>query len=421
MALNGVNGKWFSEQMNTGYHPDPKLKDSAKEGFSKNLRGMAEQTTEEDAGETQDAGDAKSYSRIDYYYGRTATELMLQWNGSVKMGAVMECGVRHLQYSESDYTKAFAAEGYTLKARVEVSAHRVYIEQKNEDGTYQAYEVNPLKVSQDTENPIEKTAVEAWQKARELLNDGMVTEYNPNHGDGEKNEEESEIITFTKMLEEFHEFVKKRLKEGPPKIQIGASEFSEEEWEKLMKKIDQDIDAYKEELRARIRKEQEKEPVSPPAGSAVEAKSLAETAGVDTGNDETPEEPVLEKEALEDASHTGQKGSSFLARLMGTKKAPYSFLADESGTIVYNGVTFICNDQKQQICLGDMTDTKNVLTIPLSKGGSLKVNRDNLGDLAKAIGMFSPEDVNRILRAIATDNKAREMEMEIEDMKNKGI
>ena len=62
------------------------------------------------------------------------------------------------------------------------------------------------------------------------------------------------------MLEEFHEFVKKRLKEGPPKIQIGGAEFSEEEWEKLMKRIDREIDAYKAELRERIRKDQEKEP-----------------------------------------------------------------------------------------------------------------------------------------------------------------
>ena len=46
MALNGVSGKWFSEKMNTGYHPDPKLKDSAKEGFSKNLKGMTDQKPE---------------------------------------------------------------------------------------------------------------------------------------------------------------------------------------------------------------------------------------------------------------------------------------------------------------------------------------------------------------------------------------
>ena len=40
----------------------------------------------------------------------------------------------------------------------------------------------------------------------------------------------------------------------------------------------------------------------------------------------------------------------------------------------------------------------------------------NIGDLAKAIGMFSPEDVNLILRAIAQDNKAREMQMEIDEL-----
>jgi hypothetical protein len=62
-----------------------------------------------------------------------------------------------------------------------------------------------------------------------------------------------------------------------------------------------------------------------------------------------------------------------------------------------------------------MSDSKNVLTIPLENGGSLKVNRDNIGDLSKAISMFSPEDVNRILRAIADDNKAQEELREIED------
>lgn len=417
--MNGVNGKWFSEQMNTGYYSDPKIQESAKAGFSKNLKGMSDQRTEEESGGKQEVLDQKSFNRIDYYYGKTATELMMQWNGSVKMNAVIECGVRYIECSESDYVKSFAAEGYTLKARVEVDMHRVYIEQKNEDGTYQAYEVNPLKVSEDTEDPVEKMAVEAWQKARELFNNGMVTEYNPNQEEGEETEED--LVSFAKLLEEFHGFVKKRIKEGPPKIPTGGSEFSIEDWEKLMKKIDEDIDAYKAELRERIRKDQGKKPINPPAGSAVESKTLAETAGVDAGDGETEEKPVLEKEALEGTNPALPRGSSFLARLMGEKKAPYSYLADESGMIVYNGVTFLCDNKKQQICLGDMTDSKNVLTIPLAKGGSLKVNRDNLGDLARAIGMFSPEDVERILRAIARDNKAREMEMEIEDMKNKGI
>ena len=72
------------------------------------------------------------------------------------------------------------------------------------------------------------------------------------------------------------------------------------------------------------------------------------------------------------------------------KKAPYSELA-ENGTIQYKGVVFVCDDENQALCLGDMTDEKNVLTIPLEKGGCLKVNRSNIGDLSRAITMFSPQ------------------------------
>ena len=69
-----------------------------------------------------------------------------------------------------------------------------------------------------------------------------------------------------------------------------------------------------------------------------------------------------------------------------------------------------------------MSNPDNVLNIPLSKGGTLRVNRDNLGELASAISMFSaPEDINLIMRAIAQDNKAQEMLNEIEDEKAKSI
>lgn len=100
------------------------------------------------------------------------------------------------------------------------------------------------------------------------------------------------------------------------------------------------------------------------------------------------------------------------------KKVPYGALAKD-GIIEYNGVVFVCNYEENAICLGDMSSPKNVLTIPLSKGGSLKVNRDNIGDLSKAIGMFSPEDVNLILRAIAQDAQCSRTLNEIEDNKNR--
>lgn len=68
--------------------------------------------------------------------------------------------------------------------------------------------------------------------------------------------------------------------------------------------------------------------------------------------------------------------------------------------------------------MGDVSEPKNCLCIPLSKGGSLIVNRDNLGDLSKAIDMFSPEDINLIMRAIAQDTKVQQIQNEIDEEKN---
>ena len=95
--------------------------------------------------------------------------------------------------------------------------------------------------------------------------------------------------------------------------------------------------------------------------------------------------------------------------------APYSYLANEDGVIEYNGVVFTCDEKTNSICLGDMTDEKNVLNIPLSGGGHLKVNRNSIGLLSKAAGMFSPEDMNLIMRAITQDAKIESVKKEIED------
>ena len=95
----------------------------------------------------------------------------------------------------------------------------VYIEQKNEDGSLNAYEVNPLKVSKDTKNPVEQMAVEAWERAKDMWNDGMFSEIQEEAGT-EDGEEEQKLQTLAEALEEFQEYVKKRIKEGPPKIQI---------------------------------------------------------------------------------------------------------------------------------------------------------------------------------------------------------
>lgn len=115
--------------------------------------------------------------------------------------------------------------------------------------------------------------------------------------------------------------------------------------------------------------------------------------------------PMLEGKALSENVET-------------EKKAPYSYLADEGGMIVYHGVAFYCDNENQALCLGDMSEEDNILTIPLSEGGCLKVNRNSIGALSKAISMFSPEDINRILSAIEQDNVCTRRMFEIDEMKN---
>lgn len=101
-------------------------------------------------------------------------------------------------------------------------------------------------------------------------------------------------------------------------------------------------------------------------------------------------------------------------RVAAADGVPYSYLAKD-GIIDYKGVIFVCDTEHKALRLGDTSDPKKCLNIPLSGGGSLIVNRDNIGDLSKAIGMFSPEDVNLILRAIAEDAKIQQMKQQIDD------
>ena len=101
-----------------------------------------------------------------------------------------------------------------------------------------------------------------------------------------------------------------------------------------------------------------------------------------------------------------------------TSSFPYGYL-DKNGdrVISYKGATFIGDPEANTLCLGDMNDKENILSIPLSDGGRLMVNRDNIDQLAKALDMFSPKDINRIMNAISTDAKIRSKQLEIENMR----
>ena len=98
---------------------------------------------------------------------------------------------------------------------------------------------------------------------------------------------------------------------------------------------------------------------------------------------------------LEDISKLMQMGQTFVAEkinneniqekqkeqeLLKNNKNEYFALRD-GADIIYKGVCFVCNEEDNSISLGDMSDPSKVITIPLSGGGTLKVNRvvSNLG------------------------------------------
>lgn len=166
--------------------------------------------------------------------------------------------------------------------------------------------------------------------------------------------------------------------ETEERFQIGGASFTNSEWERLLKKVDKNIEDVKEQ------QEEEKQ-------ERLEALYKADTV----------------------------RRSCLIDKLNGTYKGtvPYGYLAQD-GVIHYNGVEFVCDEQSNAICLGDMSNPKEVLTIRLSGGGRLMVNRKNLGELSQAITMFSPEDINLIMRAIADDKKAQEALREIEEDAN---
>ena len=115
------------------------------------------------------------------------------------------------------------------------------------------------------------------------------------------------------------------------------------------------------------------------------------------------------------------QGPSFAEILKGEQqRCPYSSRAID-GVIEYNGVVFVCDYKTNAICLGDMSNPRDVLRINLPSGGCLKVNVNNFGDLSNAIGMFSPEDIAAIMKAIAQYNHCTKKIKEAEEQEIEAV
>lgn len=233
MNVNGIGKQTQYEQTN-GVKAERRQQGGFYERLSENMneRNEIQQKQEEAAA----AGNKTIHT--EYAYHNVASSVEIQANESIYAigNDLFACEAKGITYQESDYVKVYAMQGFRLMAQVNADARNVYIEQKMDDGTVKGYLVDIDKVSADTKDPIEKTALEAWEAYQE------------------KEGTEDNELTLEEALLDFYEFVEDRIKNGPPKYLIGNAEFSIAEWDKLMESIDEQLDDIREEMRERIAK-----------------------------------------------------------------------------------------------------------------------------------------------------------------------
>ncbi len=231
---------------------------------------------------------------------------------------------------------------------------------------------------------------------------------------------------FSQAVSDYAERMKPKTGQNKDKPKT-IGEFSKKEWDKLLNKVDHaiaddkdDLNHCKEDALDKKKDQIEDYVLGSSARAAEELENLLLHGSsaksmrmMETGSGENSEE--MRKPDIQD-SIDDVVSDEMIEKLLGKdRQAPYSLMADENGVIVYNGVAFQCDYDNNRICLGDVSNPKNCISVSLEKGGCLVFNRENIGDLSRAIGMFSPEDINRIMRAIAKDTKLRQMQMQIED------
>lgn len=234
---------------------------------------------------------------------------------------------------------------------------------------------------------------------------------------------------FSQAVAEYAKKMKPEERKGAPKT---LGDFTEKEWEKLLGKVDDAIGEYKADLKEREKEALEKQKEQRESyifGQVeMEDKQFEEQVMMDNGSfrtmrfmridsvdrnndaDSMPKQPDI-KDTIDD-----MVSDEMIQKLLGNdRRAPYSAMANENGIIEYKGVTFQCDYEHNRLCLGNVSDVRNCITVELEGGGVLVFNRANVDDLIRAIDMFSPTDINRIMRAIAQDAKLRQIQMEIED------
>lgn len=114
---------------------------------------------------------------------------------------------------------------------------------------------------------------------------GSQSYYEKIPGQKTKNKDSDENIDskWDEALLQFNNFVEDRVKNGAPKYQIGSSELSIDEWNKLVEKVDINLDDIKEELEQRVKKIKD-----------IEKDKKIDEKSEDKKIDENPEKLILE-------------------------------------------------------------------------------------------------------------------------------
>lgn len=294
---------------------------------------------------------------------------------------------------------AISASGAGMSAWYDESStiENPIIKVRMDGGEEQTVSVKDVDVENATE--VEMFALCSYldeQRGSVGKSDGVWHNYNYlKYKAGESEEDKEELSDYMQLIADYKKEIFEKVKnnEAEEKIVTGGNAYTQSEWQKIMDHVDEQIEDVQEEQEERAEK-QEKRAVAQRQTKRSEAQQIYEA--VTSGK--TPAMDIPHKNA----------------------NVPYGELAQD-GLIIYNGVVFVCDEKTNSICLGDMSDKSKVLNIPLSGGGCLKVNRDNIGDLSACVEMFSPEDLNLILRAIAQDTKVQQMQQEKDDMENKTL
>ena len=227
MEVSRIGSRFYENAAQSG----KKVKGKQQDGFAYELqKSYDEKYRSEDTDETgmtaADGAQASGIAEFGSIGGLRAKEVVAE---GVLSKAVSACEVKNLTAEDADYVEKHLAEGYVLKAKQSDDGKTVYVEQKFDDGTVKAYSVDLDKIDEETGNLIEQETDKDWHEA----------------------------------LEEFAAYVKNRIKNGPPKFATGATQMSVEEWDKLVKNLDDTIDDVKkeqeQELKKRLEKEEQKE------------------------------------------------------------------------------------------------------------------------------------------------------------------